>query len=735
MNESATAISAENEGLHLLDYLAIVRQRLPVAIGVFLAVVILTGLYAWTRTPRFTATSRLLIENRGVNLTAMQDAYDPGRANVAQRDMIQTQVQLITSTPVLEDVLRSGLLAQSEDFLKARDPVKQLAQLVKVTPARSGYVLDVSVTRENPTEAAKIVNAVVEAYLTENRARRMGVSDDGIAELKKKAESMRGRLDTETAELQAFMVSNRMVSFEDAQNIVVERLKGLNKNLMAAEPVRMEAESRYRTAKASLDAGISVDSIPDVLSNPLVIELKGALFKIEQQYSDLKDRLGENHQQIQSLTAQMTTLRTKMAMEAANIVDGLRGRYEQALSNENMLKKELEAQEAEVLRFNELSARYNLLRQSRDSVQEAYSAIIRRIDELDVSQLSGQGDNVFVIARAEVPQEKSWPSRSKMLLIGIFLGALLAVGTCFFLDYMDTTIKGETDVRTYLGHSILGGIPSAERENEGDFNDFFALKSPQSHFAESFRTTRTALAFSVTDAPLRALVVTSTFPAEGKSLAALNLAMAYAQAGKRTLLVDTDMRKPRLRELFPGAPKNGISDLLVADSTLEPAQALFATSIANLTFLGAGTVPPNPVELLDSARFGSLLDQLRADFEMIIFDAPPALTMVDALVLGKKTDGLIMVTRAFVTNKYAARQMIRQIAAAHVKVLGILLNNVDTPAGSYGDYATYGYYRYGSYSTPGTSSDAPAPKSGLWAWLSRATHRGDPPKFPPASRT
>ncbi|MBQ7252985.1 MAG: polysaccharide biosynthesis tyrosine autokinase [Kiritimatiellae bacterium] len=693
----------ETEGLHLLDYLAVVRQRMPLAIGVFLAVALLTVLYTWTRTPRFTAVSRLLIEARGVNLTATQDAFDPGRANLAQRDLIQTQVQLITSVPVLESALETGILADNPDFAQARDPVRKLGKMIKVLPASTGYVLDVSVTSENPVEAAKVVNAVVDAYIAASRARRLGVSDDGIAELKKKAADLNARLNAESAELQAFMTSNRMVSFEDAQNIVVDRLKGLNKNLMAAEPVRMAAQSRYEAAAAALSSGASVESIPGVLENSLVTSLKIELSKLEQQYSECKDRLGPQHTQIQSLTAQMESLRTKIALEAANIVAGLKTKYEQALEEENMLRAELARQEEEVLHFNELADRYNLLRQSRDSAREAYTSIIRRIDELDVSRLSGQGDNVFIVARAEVPQEKSWPSRGKMLLIGLFFGALLAVGACFFFDYMDTTIKNDADVRTYLAQSLLGSIPSATREaeeNDETFDDFFALRHPRGHFAEAFRTARTALAFTAADKPLKSFAVTSTLASEGKSLTAVNLALAYAQAGKKTLVVDCDLRKPRLAKLFPGCGKKGLSDFLTADGG-DPVAAVFKTPVENLFFLPSGTVPPNPVELIDSERFSAVKEKLSESFDILVFDAPPALNMVDALVLGKQTDGLVLVTRAFVTSKFAARQLARQLAVANARVLGVLLNNVDTTAGDYYYGGYYNYYSYGVDSRDG----------------------------------
>jgi len=697
MTPSDASPAQESEGLHLLDYLAVVRQRLPLAVGVFLAVALLTVLYVWTRTPRFTATSRLLIETRGVNLTATQDAYDPGRPNLAQRDLIQTQVQLLTSTPVLEAVLESGVLAGNEAFANAKNPVKLLGKMIKVLPASSGYVLDVSVTSEDPVAAAKIVNTVVDAYIAASRSRRLGVSDGGIAELKKKAADLQARLDAETAELQAFMITNRMVSFEDAQNIVVDRLKGLNKNLMAAEPLRMAAQSRYEAAKTALETGSSVESIPGVAENPLVTQLKIELSKLEQQYSECKDRLGPQHTQIRSLTAQMDAIRTKIAMEAANIVAALKTKYEQALEEENMLRDELARQEEEVLRFNELSARYNLLRQSRDSAREAYTAIIRRIDELDVSRLSGQGDNVFIVSRAEVPQEKSWPSRSKMLAIGLFFAALLAVGACFFLDYMDTTVKSEADVKNFLAQSLLGRIPSAAREAEESdetFDDFFALRHPRGQFAEAFRTARTALAFAAADRPVKTFAVTSTLASEGKSLMAINLALAYAQAGRKTLVVDCDLRKPRLAKVFKGCGKKGLSDFLSAEAAGDPLEAVFKTDIENLHFLPSGTIPPNPVELIDSERFDSVKEKLSQAFDVVIFDAPPALNMVDALVLGKRTDGLVLVTRAFVTSKFAARQLARQIAASNVRVLGVLLNNVDSSGGDYyygGDYNSYYY--------------------------------------------
>jgi capsular exopolysaccharide synthesis family protein len=706
----------ENEGqsIHLLDYVAIVRQRLPVAIGVFIAVTILTALYAWTRSPRYTATSRLLIENRGVNFTSMQDAFDPTRSTSAQRDLMQTQVQLLTTKPVMEDVLRLGFLDNSPDFQHARDPASYLARQIKATPAPSGFVLDVSVEREDPVEAAQIVNAVVDAFLMESRNRRLGVSDEGITELRKKSDALRLRLDEETAALHAFMVSNRMVSFEDAQNIVVERLKGLNKTLMDAEPKRMQAEARYTAAKAAMTAGEAPESIPGVLGSSLIANLKLKIAEKEQEFTAYAN-MGENHPKVVQLQAQLSALKEQLQTEYENIVASLKGVYEEARQEVEMVSAELARQKEEVQHYNELAGQYNLLRQSRDSAQEAYSQIIRRIDELDISQLSGQGDNVFVVSKAEVPQTPSWPSRRKMLLIGLFLGAMLGIALCFFLDYMDTTIKNDTDVQTYLSASVLGAVPAIEREaDEAPFDDLFALSSPRSHFAESFRTARTALAFTATDAPIQAFVVSSTLPSEGKSITSINLAIAYAQVGKKVLLVDADMRKPRLHDVFKApARKIGLSNLLRADGEEDPATQIVTTAVEGLDLLPSGPLPPNPVELLDSARFAALLEKLRATYGIIIFDAPPSLDMVDALVLARHTDGIVLVTRAFSTNKYAARQVAQQVAASKARLLGVILNNVDMPTGAYSSYYSYYYsgrYYYGGSASSSSSSSSKSQK-------------------------
>ena len=272
----------------------------------------------------------------------------------------------------------------------------------------------------------------------------------------------------------------------------------------------------------------------------------------------------------------------------------------------------------------------------------------------------------------------------------------LAVGICFFLDYMDTTIKGDADVRRLLQSKVLAAIPDVHQKGEdASVPDLIVFERPRSLTAEAFRSLRTALAFSIPGEHISTVVISSALPSEGKSLTAVNLAIAQAQANKRTLLVDADMRKPRLHRVFNSTATEGLSNLL-SDTTCKLEDVAHKTQIENLDFLPCGPIPRNPAELLEADAFRTRLDAMHERYDFIIFDSPPGFSLVDSLIIGKYTDGLILVSRSFTTPKAAVQQFAMRLAEADVRLLGVALNNVDLPHG--GRY--YGYYggkRYEKY--------------------------------------
>jgi len=677
--------------VHLWDYVQIVLQRLPLALLVGATVMILAVIYTWTRTPRFTSSAQLLVETQQINLTDMKGAMDTGVSGIGKREFIQTQVQLLKSTPVVEAVIEKLNLISTDSFSSSVDPVQRLKNMISVAPVRNTQLINISIEREDPKEAQRILNAIITSYIDDNRARRLGVSEDGLEELRKKSDILRNKLAKATDALQNFMVNNNMVSFERSQNVIIDRLRDLSIALTKLQPKRMALQASIEAADSAINNGKDIINLPCVIDAPIVKDLKLELSKLSNEYSQLVERLGENHTKLQSISTQIQALQTKLALESNSIINSIRLQYQQIQTEERLLSEAIKQQQQEVYNFNRLTIEYDVLKREVTSIEGPYNTVSRRIEEIDINRMGGQGENVFIISKASLPKLKSWPTKSKNLLVAFILASGLAVGLCFFLDYMDTTVKGETDVKRLLQSNVLAGIPDIHQkgENSGD-SDLIVFENPRSHTAEAFRSMRTALTFSIPGERISSVVVSSALPSEGKSLAAINLATTQAQSNKRTIIIDADMRKPRLHKVFDTQNDKGLSSLL-SDNKIKIDDVSCKTKIDNLDFISCGPIPRNPAELLESNSFKELLKMLKEKYEFIVFDSPPGFALVDSLIIGKYTDGLIMVVRSFSTPKAAAKQFATRLVETEVKLLGVALNNVDTPRG--GTYS--GQYYYG----------------------------------------
>jgi len=681
--------------VHLRDYAHLVLSRWPVALSIWAAILLIAILFTWTRTPRYRAVARILVQSTEINLTDMKGAYDDNFTPASQREFMQTQVQLITSRPVMEATLKTADLLADPRYRDARDPAAILALQVAASPVRNTRLIDVAVEREDPRQAARIVNAVVDSFLSENRSRRLGVSSEGLQDLHLKQEELRAKLDAVTAELQQFMVKNNIVSFEKVQNVVLDTMMALNRELTTKEPMRLALQARVEAAHQALAKGQSIESLPDVMQSDVVRTVRLELVTMEKDYAQMLERLGSEHPQLQALRTQIETMRTKIALEAASILQSVEMQFDQVKREEELLRERIQEQEADVFRFNDLASQYNVLKQNKDSIETTYLTIARRIQEIDSNRIGAQGENIFVISRATPPSQHCWPNRTKNMALALFAGFAAAVGFCFFLEYMDVTIKDDADVKHQLRTRVLVGVPGrTTAEASSSSTDCVVNDLPRSQTAEAFRSLRTSLANNPTGTgPLHAIVVSSTMPSEGKTFVAINLAIAQAAVNRRTILIDADMRKPRLHHVFPVTTAHGLADLLTGGANVALESAMQPTTIPNLWFMPCGTLPANPVEILDSPHFADLVLQLRRQFDAIIFDSPPGISLVDSTVMAKQLDGIIMVIRSTVTAKAPAQQFVEALREARVPLLGVVLNNVDVPMHRYGYH--YGRYRYG----------------------------------------
>jgi capsular exopolysaccharide synthesis family protein len=292
-------------------------------------------------------------------------------------------------------------------------------------------------------------------------------------------------------------------------------------------------------------------------------------------------------------------------------------------------------------------------------------------------------------------------------MLGAVLGLLGGIILAFFLEYLDSTISTQEEVERILNLSTLGLVPTikAGTAAENSVRDLFVQHSPKSSVAECCRIIRTNLNFLSTERPLKTILVTSAGPQEGKTTSLVNVAITMAQGDKRVLLVDTDLRRPRLHRTFKVSNDVGVTSLIAEGGELD--KAIQATDVPGLFLLPSGPIPPNPAELLHTERFKRILEEAASKFDKVMLDSPPVGAVSDALVLSGLADGVVVVLKAFQSDRAMAKHMLRALRDVRAKLLGGILNNVDLDRRQYGYYQGY-YYGYGKYYGEGSG---PAPKT------------------------
>ncbi|MDD5194300.1 MAG: polysaccharide biosynthesis tyrosine autokinase [Candidatus Omnitrophica bacterium] len=383
--------------------------------------------------------------------------------------------------------------------------------------------------------------------------------------------------------------------------------------------------------------------------------------KLEKEAIEAYQKYGEKHPKIANLEAELAAVKQKLKEEQDTIF---------ALQNKNL--------------------EYKILDRDVDTYKVIYNDFVKRIKELEISK-EMVTSNVQFIDDAQIPWAPISPQPAKDISRALIGSLLLAVALCYFLEYADSTLKTSEDVEFYTKMPFLGYIPSARKEiRKGENRDLVSFIKPYSQTSEAFRNLRVSIIFSFPeDKPLHSIMITSSIAKEGKSFVATNLAISFAQTKEDTLLIDADMRRGRLSQVFEQKNKNGLSSLLAGVCTLE--QAVVSTSTPNLYVIYAGPSTPNPAELLSSQKLVNILDTAKTKFKRIIIDAPPALGVSDTIMLGDKCDGVIYVIKTGATPLKLITE-VRKILGKKVKVIGAVLNNVSVDAEHY-----YSYYRYYHY--------------------------------------
>jgi capsular exopolysaccharide synthesis family protein len=679
--------------------LRVLRRRKWLALSMLVAFAVPAGAFVWRRPPVYESTARLLVEPNDEMTSVMKN---PANGERPTDDFLQTQQQLLGSRPTVLKTIQDVRLWDSPEFkapisTQATDEeisrsglVDQFLSHVRISSVQGTHLINVTFEASDPAVAKHAVNALVENYKNEQAASHGKDSSDVVGWINDRLSEQQARLSSSESGLQAYIASHDAVSVEDRQNIVVQKLSELNTALTRAKTDRMSKEALYEQLQAVRDNKMAVDSLPIVLTNPVLQQLRGQLAELQQKELRMGQELGDRHPDLIKLRSEIDLTTTRLDTELAKVTEAVKNDFVAAQAVETNLTRALDAQKREVVKLNQKSLDYGALQRQVATDRQIYERLLTESQTRGVTAKTAE-HTIRVVEPAELPLAPIGPHNTRDLLFVIVAGLLLAIGAPLTIESLDHRVKTPADIETRLHLPCLAMVPQLSKHA--------GLKQPlmtnaASGYNEAFRRIRAAIATPSRPQVASRLLVTSASPNEGKSLVALNLAIALAKAGQRVLLLDADLRRPTVHLNFDLETSPGFANLLRRDA--EGLTAIRGTSIANLFILTSGTEHSDAAELLSSPNFQSLVDVLEGRFNWIVFDSPPIGPVADACIIARLVPQTLFVVAADSTTVAAATAAIDQLKAAEAKILGVVLNRADLEHSAY-YYWPYHQSQYSQY--------------------------------------
>jgi capsular exopolysaccharide synthesis family protein len=761
--------NAENE-VHLLDYWRAIRKRLWLVLGIVALVTMFAVVYVARKPDFFEAQARVQVdlEDTGSVVNQTRPLYGPADDPI----YFNTQLQILVSPGLMRRVVRTLDLEHNPDFFKgnpaqqqstwqtmlrmvglgskpqdnspktpdqlpltttvaqatAREDLNEAKRLapyvntilsgLKVEPVKEtrGYyketrLIDIKYTHTAPEVTAKVVNAIAETYVFSNLEKRTEANSTTGDFLQKRIAELQQQIRTAEERLVNYAKNNQIISLDPNQNTVVERLAGLNRQLLEAENDRKTAEAAYNAAKVP-DAAVALADDGAKQTN----EIEGKLVDLRQKRAQLlveateeAPEVKEVDQQIGELDRQLKDLRSR---KSATLLTNLNTRYQQTLEREQSLRKAFEQQRAQTLSQNEAAINYRIIQQEIETNKSLLNGLLQGAKENDVV-LAGKPNNISIVDYALTPDAAVGPNRTRTVIAAFFLSIGLGLGLALFFEYLDDTVHSTEEVERVLHLPALAVIPSvgsaARRRvlpgttalqkhtngNGAGNSELLMNVDGRSPLAEAYRHLRTSVLLSTAGRAPKSLLVTSSLPGEGKTTTAVNTAISLAQTGASVVIIDADMRRPRLQHIFDMNGQEGLSSILSSDISEPDMLAMLRNDEASgLSVLTSGPIPPNPAELLGSDQMRRLLAALQANFTHVVIDSPPVSSFTDGVLISSMVDGVLLVVHGGRSSRHIVRRSKQLLNDVGAKIFGVVLNNVNLQSHDYYYYQTYYGQKY-----------------------------------------
>jgi succinoglycan biosynthesis transport protein ExoP len=714
--ESTDVPSAEPEQQQALSidfgrYLAAFRKYAWVLAAMVVLAITGAVIYTTRQTPIYEATASLQIEPRLPDLLGTGDLFNvaAGGGNAAEYYNQQREVLgsfTLVQTTITENDLVPRITSEAERKDLSQPEVLELAtrrlqKAITIKYPKPNHIMYIGVRSADAELAKQIANAHVKTYINYAKGLLSMNSEQASEKLQTDFNDAEQKLRQAEEKIYKFLADNNMIALtlETQQSLVSSNILAFTQKLndARADEIALAAKLAQIKRQAQLD----------VLQSPIVMmaDDKSSFATLREQYYternhllELQKDLGVKNPDYIAQKEKVDELYKALATEVQIIADGTRDLHTVAETTSQGLAAEVEKYKAEARDLSPKIGVYNDLLRQKKEYEDKYTILRAR---LSTTQMTGSMSSIISNVRdldpALLPTKPISPDMRKNVGIVIALALVLGIGAIFLIVFLDRSIKSTSDASQSAGVPVLGMIPvlgGDELPKDDDRSrDMFVHEHPTSHVAECCRSLRTNILFSAADRNLDTILVCSANQREGKTTSVIYLGTTMAQSGQKVLLIDTDLRRPRLHASTGVSKTRGLSNLILGEDDYD--SVIKATDIPNLYVLPCGTVPPNPAELLMTKRFEQVLADLKKRFTRIILDSPPLGPVTDAVVLSRRVDGVVLVCRAGKTLRDELKRSSEQIRDVGGQIVGVIVNEFDpSSVGSY--YGYYGYYGYSS---------------------------------------
>jgi len=683
-------------GLNLREFITVLNRRKKLVTTTALATMLLALLLTFLMQPVYRAYSTIKVERYVANANVEILNAEASRSD---RDFFETQIQLIQTKALAQRVIdklgldkkvtQTGVFSKiksifSPNSSSAQDNKKSMEDIflenLTVKPISNSQLLSIIYDSSDPKLAADISNTIAKTFVRQNLERRFDTASSYKTYVTDNIEVTRKSLEEAEQRLNSYAKENNIVQGADGESTSTHTLKKQAEELVLAEKERIEAEAAYEIYKNDPSADPA-----SIINNPYILSLKKAAVRLQSKYQSIRNKRSRS---ARNLKKEIESLQNQIATEAESIKLSLKSQFLEAAQKEKMLRLQLNKLKEKALNQQSKNTKYNRLLREVEINQLAYNKQLEQLMAVNVASNVGT-NNISIIDKASPPTKKYKPSLKTNLLFGLLLGLLLGMGIAFLREFIDDTIKDTQLLEKVTGLPVLTQLPELKTKSSKEVALQAAIK-PRSALSESIRSLRTSLRFSTRNGAPQSIFITSSGPGEGKTSIAVNLAIAYAQAGSKVLLIDADLRNPSVHKLLETNNIEGLTNYL-ADPQAINTEISHSCMIKNLKVIPSGPIPPDPVELLSGSKMTELLNTASNSYDHIIIDGPPVLGLADALVVSNLSDATIIAVEAGKTRKIKLLDALKRLERANANLIGSVITRISREVNPEYDQQYYSY--------------------------------------------